>query len=292
MPSAASTPGERISRVFSERSESGGAALVTYLCAGFPDVASSVAHALACVAAGADVLEIGVPFSDPTADGAAIARASQVAIAGGSGLESALEVARRVRAASEVPIVLFGYYNPIFVRGDAATARAAADAGVDALLVVDLPPEEDSPLRDAAHALGLGLVPLVAPTSTEARLAGLAARAPKPPFVYSVSVAGVTGSAHADLGEASARAAHVRARIGAPCVVGFGIADAADATKAAAHADGVVVGTALVRIVDDAVREGLSIEAQAERVRTFVHDLAVAVHAPRSPQNSAPARTV
>jgi len=278
------TPGARISEVFSERYARGQAALVTYLCAGDPSVEASVAHALACVEGGADVLEIGVPFSDPTADGAAIARASQRAIAAGSGLGAAIEVARRVRAVSPVPIVLFGYYNPIFVRGDASTARDAAAAGVDAFLVVDLPLEEDAPLRDAALGLGLGLVPLVAPTSTEARLDALAALSPKAPFVYSVSVAGVTGSAHADLTEASRRAGEVRARTSTPCVVGFGIADAAAVREAAAHADGVVVGTALVRIVEDAVNAGLPVAAQAERLRSFVRELADAAHAARGPR--------
>lgn len=281
-------PGERIGRVFAAQARDGKAALVTYLCGGYPTVEASVAHALACVEGGADILEIGVPFSDPTADGAAIARASQLAIAAGSGLDAALRVVAAVRAASDVPIVLFGYYNPLFVRGDASAANAAADAGADALLVVDLPPEEDGSLREAAHARGLGLVPLVAPTSTEARLDGLATRNPLPPFVYAVSVAGVTGSAHADLAEASRRAAAVRDRVGAPCVVGFGVADANDATKAASLADGVVVGTALVRVVDEALREGLPIEAQAARVRAFVRALADAVHAPRIPASSPP----
>lgn len=275
-----STP-DRISRVFSARSKADEAVLVTYLCAGFPSAEASIAHALACVQGGADVLEIGVPFSDPTADGAAIARASERAIAAGSGLTTALDVARAVRAASEVPIVLFGYYNPIFVRGDARTARDAADAGVDALLVVDLPPEEDTPLRSALGGHGLGLVPLVAPTSTPARLDGLARRSEKPPFVYTVSVAGVTGSAHADLAEASARAARVRDAVGAPAVVGFGIADASDAARAALHADGIVVGTALVRIVDEAVSEGAPLSVQSDRLRALVQELARAAHTPR-----------
>ena len=268
----------RLSRVFSKRSADGGAALVTYLCAGDPDLDASFAHALACIEGGADILEIGCPFSDPTADGEVIARASRRAIAGGGGLVQAIELARRIRARSDVPLVLFGYFNPIFVHGEARTADDAARAGVDALLVVDLPPEEDADLRTALAVHAIGLVPLVAPTSTEGRIEGLAAAQPKAPFVYYVSVAGVTGSGRADLGAASRRAGELRARIGSPCVVGFGVSDAEGAAKAAAHADGVVVGTAIVRTIEDAARAHLPIEAQADLVRTLVNHLAAAVH--------------
>lgn len=271
----------RLSEVFSRCSSEGHAALVTYLCAGDPDLEASFAHALACIEGGADVLEIGCPFSDPTADGEAIARASQRSIANGGGLVQALALARRIRAVSDVPLVLFGYFNPIFVHGETRTANEAAEAGVDALLVVDLPPEEDQDLRAAVERHGMGLVPLVAPTSTDARIDGLAATTPKAPFVYYVSVAGVTGSGRADLDDASRRAGDLRARIGSPCTVGFGVSDAAGAKKAAKHADGVVVGTAIVRTIEESVRSGASVTEQAERVRTLVRTLADAVHAPR-----------
>ncbi len=164
--------------------------LVAYLCVGDPSVDESVELAQACVRAGADVIELGVPFSDPTADGPAIALASQRALASGGGLEATLRAARSLRAAEpDVGIVLFGYYNPLFVRGEAKAARDAAEAGVDALLVVDLPIEESGPLRRAGKEHGLGFVPLLAPTSRADRVAAVretAADSPVP-FVYYVT---------------------------------------------------------------------------------------------------------
>ncbi len=268
----------RLEAAFSARKARNERVLVTYLCVGDPDADASFAHAMACVEAGADVLELGCPFSDPTADGEAIARAAQRSIASGGGLDRTLDVARRIRAVSDVPLVLFGYYNPLFVRGETRAVDDAHAAGVDALLVVDLPPEEGDELRSRARALGLGVVPLVAPTSSEARVTGLGKSEPRPPFVYYVSVAGVTGSGTANLSEASARAGELGRAIGAPCVVGFGVTNADDARNASRDADGVVVGTAIVRTIEAAVAAGLSIDEQASRVRALVTDLARAVH--------------
>jgi tryptophan synthase alpha chain len=236
-----------------------GKVLVAYLCVGDPSVDESIELARACVRAGADIIELGVPFSDPTADGPAIARASQRAIARGGGLTETLRAARALRAAEpQVGIVLFGYYNPLFVRGEARAAREAAEAGVDALLVVDLPIEESAPLRAAAGENGVGFVPLLAPTSRADRVAAVrdASKRSPVPFVYYVSVTGVTGAA-ANAGEAGARAAELRAELGVglpvplPVVVGFGIDSRAKARAAALEADGAVVGTALVRAVED-----------------------------------------
>jgi tryptophan synthase alpha chain len=224
------------------------------------------------------VLELGVPFSDPTADGPAIARASYRAIANGGGLEATLRAARAVRATDpDVGIVLFGYYNPLFVRGEARAAREAADAGVDALLVVDLPVEESASLRTTAGGLGVGLVPLLAPTSRAARVAAAAeaARLGPVPFVYYVSVTGVTGSAALDPRQAGERAAELRSQVGRPVVVGFGIDSAAKARDAARHADGVVVGTALVR----AIEEGRAPAERRESVERLVRDLRAGVDA-------------
>jgi tryptophan synthase alpha chain len=231
-----------------------GKVLVAYLCVGDPSVEESVDLARACVKAGADVLELGVPFSDPTADGPAIARASQRAIAAGGGLAATLRAARALREAEpDVGIVLFGYYNPLFVRGEERAVREAAEAGVDALLVVDLPVEESGPLREAARANGLGVVPLLAPTSSAERVAAVRASASGggTPFVYYVSVTGVTGAGSVDAGGAGERAASLRAELGLPVVVGFGIDSRAKARAAAARSDGAVVGTALVRLVED-----------------------------------------
>ena len=234
--------------------DSRGKVLVVYLCVGDPSVEESVELARACVKAGADVLELGVPFSDPTADGPAIARASQRAIARGGGLEATLRAARAVRAAEpDVGIVLFGYYNPLFVRGEERAAREAAEAGVDALLVVDLPIEEGATLREAARAHGLGVVPLLAPTSSAERVAAVreAAAGGGTPFVYYVSVTGVTGAGSVDARGAGDRAASLRAELGLPVVVGFGIDSRDRARAAAAKSDGAVVGTAVVRLIED-----------------------------------------
>jgi tryptophan synthase alpha chain len=253
-----------------------GKPLIAYLCMGDPSVDESVELARACVRAGADVLELGVPYSDPTADGPAIARASQRAIAAGGGLEATLRAARAIRAAEPgVGIVLFGYYNPIFVRGEARVAREAGQAGVDALLVVDLPVEEGGPLRAAARAHGVGVVPLLAPTSSATRVAAVreAAASGGVPFVYSVSVTGVTGRGDVDAREAGERAARLRAELRLPVVVGFGIDSREKARAAAAQADGVVVGTAIVR----AIEEGRSPADRASAVGRLVHELRAGV---------------
>jgi len=239
---------KRLQAIFARRK-----ALVAYLCVGDPAVEESVDLARACLRAGADVVELGVPFSDPTADGPAIARASQRAIAAGGGLTATLRAARAVRESHpEAGIVLFGYYNPLFVRDETRAAREAAEAGVDALLVVDLPLEEGATLRDAARAHGMGLVPLLAPTSSAERVAAVkvVASGGGVPFVYYVSVTGVTGAGAVDAGEAGSRAGVLRAELGLPVVVGFGIDSAARAREAARRVDGAVVGTAIVRAIE------------------------------------------
>ncbi|HEY8038235.1 MAG TPA: tryptophan synthase subunit alpha [Polyangiaceae bacterium] len=257
---------KRLADVFARRGR--GKVLVAYLCVGDPSVEESVELARACVKAGADVLELGVPFSDPTADGPAIARASQRAIAAGGGLEATLRAARALRAAEpDVGIVLFGYYNPLYVRGEARAVREAAEAGADALLVVDLPIEEGAALREAATAHGLGVIPLLAPTSSAERVAAVRAAAAggSTPFVYYVSVTGVTGAGAVDAQGAGDRAATLRAELGLPVVVGFGIDSRERARVAAAHTDGVVVGTALVRAVEDG-KDAATRRASVERL--------------------------
>jgi tryptophan synthase alpha chain len=247
---------QRIARAFAMRASKKERALVTYLCVGDPDAETTIELALACAEEGADVLELGCPFSDPSADGPAIARASQRALARGGGIEETLRVAKAVRARSEVPIVLFGYYNPLFVRGEDEAADAMGDAGIDAALVVDLPLEESMALRQAASARGIGLVPLVAPTTKDDRVARIRqlADAFPIPFVYYVSMTGVTGGAGERdvLEQASEAAGRVRESTQRPVVVGFGIDSAERARTAARHADGVVVGSELVRRIERA----------------------------------------
>ena len=239
----------RLDRIFASKRK----VLVAYLCVGDPSVDESVAIARACVRAGADVLELGVPFSDPIADGPVIARASQRSIAAGGGLEATLRVARTVRAAEpNAGIVLFGYYNPLIARGETRSVVDAAEAGVDALLVVDLPAEEGVELRTEAASRSLGVIPLLAPTSSRDRVAAAreAATLAPAPFVYYVSVAGVTGTDALNASGAGARAGALRGEMGRPVVVGFGIDSRDKARDAAKQADGVVVGTALVRAIE------------------------------------------
>jgi tryptophan synthase alpha chain len=261
----------RLTEVFERTRAADRAALICYFCAGDPDPETTLAVVLAAVEQGADVIELGMPFSDPTADGPAIQRASERALARGMSLKKTLEVAGQIRAQSSVPIVLFGYYNPVLAYGEAALCKEAARNGVDGLLVVDLPPEECAVLREPALAAGLAFIPLVAPTSSDARVALAAAVADA--FIYYVSLTGVTGAASADLEQAARRAQAVRERTGKPVAVGFGVNSGADARKLAPYVDGVVVGSALVRAVEQAADRAGAVEA----VRALVADLAAGV---------------
>jgi tryptophan synthase alpha chain len=260
----------RLSDVFEARARAGKTALITYFCAGDPDADTTVAVAVAAAEAGADVIELGMPFSDPTADGPAIQRASERALARGMTLAKTLDVARAIRAKSAVPIVLFGYYNPVLAYGEEKLAEDARAAGIDGMLVVDLPPEECEVLRAPLRARGLDFVPLVAPTSVEARVSLAAGVADA--FIYYVSLTGVTGSGAADFDAAAKRARAVRTSTGKPVAVGFGVSSGADVQKLAPHADGVIVGSALVR----AVEEAGSREAAVSAVTALVRELAAA----------------
>jgi len=223
--------------------------LIIYVTCGDPSADATVDIVCAAAEAGADAIELGVPFSDPSADGPAIQKAMQRALAGGTGLRQSIDVARRIRARSDVPIILFGYYNPVFVYGVPRLCRDAAAAGIDGILVVDLPADESAEeLVPSARAAGVDVVPLLAPTSSPARLARVAALSPA--FVYYVSIAGVTGAALTTAADLPARVAEVRAAVGAPVAVGFGVATPADARAVAAAADAVVVGSAVVRAIE------------------------------------------
>jgi tryptophan synthase alpha chain len=240
----------RLNDAFARAKHENRAALIAYFCAGDPDAETSVAVAVAAAEHGADVIELGMPFSDPTADGPANQRASERALVRGTTLAGALQMARQIRARTSAPIVLYGYYNPLLSYGEEALCAHAAEAGIDGLLVVDLPPEECAPLRAPALRHGLALIPLVAPTSSEARVALAASVADS--FLYCVSVTGVTGAAAVDFERAARRAQQLRERTGKPVAVGFGVRTGADIAKLAKHADAVVVGSALVQAVEQA----------------------------------------
>jgi tryptophan synthase alpha chain len=220
-------------------------ALVVYVTFGDPTPAASSAILDAIASAGADVIELGVPFSDPSADGPVIQAAMERALAAGGGLVSALDAVAALRARGcDVPIVLFGYYNPIVVMGTDRFAERAAAAGVDAVLTVDLPLEEIAELREPLRARGLDVIPLLAPTSTPDRVDRVAALAP--PFVYYISITGVTGAGDGAARVAADHVSAIRARVGVPVMVGFGIKTGDDAARVVAIADGAVVGSAIV----------------------------------------------
>lgn len=232
----------RLDEVFAQP----GGVLVTYLTAGDPTPQASLPLFEALVVGGADVLEIGVPFSDPGADGPAIQRASERALAAGGGLEAALQVAAGLPA--DVPKVLFGYLNPFLAFGyDALAARCEA-AGIHGLLCVDCPPEEEPEFRSALRSRGVHPILLIAPTTPDDRIAAVAGEGSG--FLYYVSMNGVTGAELTGQDAVAERVARVRELGGLPVAVGFGVATAADVRRLAPSADGVVVGSALVRLVE------------------------------------------
>ncbi|WP_064749546.1 tryptophan synthase subunit alpha [Lysobacter firmicutimachus] len=241
----------RIDAKFQQLQAAGRKALIPFLTAGDPSLESTVPVMHALVAAGADVLELGVPFSDPMADGPVIQRSSERAIARGAGLSWVLRAVREFRRDdADTPVVLMGYLNPIEIRGAARFAADAVAAGVDGVLLVDLPPEEADELRGAFADTGLALILLASPTTTEQRLALLCEGAQG--YLYYVSFAGVTGADRLDAGAANDRLHGIRARSRVPVVAGFGIKDAASAAAMAREAAGVVVGSALVAALAEA----------------------------------------
>jgi len=225
-------------------------ALVIYLCAGDPSLDVTPDLIVAAAEAGADIVEVGMPFSDPTADGPTIQKASERALAAGATLRGVIDAVAAARKRTDVPIVLFGYYNPILKYGEAKLVADAAEAGVDGFLVVNLPPEHAAPLLEPMRAHGMDFIPLLAPTSTPDRVA--AAKELATGFVYYVSMTGVTGTAGAPLEEAARRAGELGREIDCPVVVGFGVRTGADVATVAAHADGVVVGSAVVTAIHEA----------------------------------------
>jgi tryptophan synthase alpha chain len=238
----------RLSDTFERTRREGRIALMPYLFVGYPTVDATVELASALAEAGADIFELGVPYSDPLADGATIQHATHVALANGVTPRLCLEVASKIRQNTTVPIALMSYYNPIARYGDGRFCQDAARAGVDGLLVPDLPPEESDDLREAADRSRLDLSGFAAPTSTDERLR-LVARAASG-FVYCVALAGVTG-ARASLSEGlPAYLDRVRRFVDLPLAVGFGISRPEHVQVVAAHADGAIVASALIDRLD------------------------------------------
>jgi tryptophan synthase alpha chain len=238
----------RIERRFAVLRSESRAGLVTYLTAGDPDAETSARLFTGLAAAGADLIEIGMPFSDPMADGPVIQEAGQRALKQGMNLRRTLDLVRELRRADDAtPIVLMGYYNPIYRYGPNAFARDAVTAGVDGVIVVDLPPEEDAELTTPAGAAGLDLIRLATPTSNDRRLPEIVGHASG--FIYYVAIAGITGTRSADAIEVAAAVARLRRSTELPIAVGFGIRTPEQAAAVARAADAAVVGTALVHRV-------------------------------------------
>jgi tryptophan synthase alpha chain len=239
----------RIASTFSRLAAKGESALVAYVTVGDPDLETSYGVIETLCRAGADVLELGVPFSDPTADGPVIQRSSLRSLQAGTTLGAILGLVRRLRAAGhEQPVVLFGYYNPFLQYGLEKLASEAAEAGVDGFLTVDLPPEEAGPFHAACRAHDLDMIALLTPTSTERRIEAVKQVASG--FVYYVSRTGVTGARVEGLDGVNEQVARVQAATGLPVCVGFGISDASQVATLGRQAQGVVVGSAIVSLVE------------------------------------------
>jgi len=279
---------ERMDRRFAALRAEGRAALVTFTMAGDPDEATSLAVLEALPKAGADIIELGMPFTDPMADGPAIQAAGLRALHAGQNMKKTLAIVRAFRAGdAQTPIVLMGYYNPIYVYGVDKFLADAKAAGVDGLIVVDLPPEEDEELCLPALKAGLNFIRLATPTTDDKRLPTVLTNTSG--FVYYVSVTGITGSAAPDPGRVAGAVARIKRHTKLPVCVGFGVRSAAQARAIAENADGVVVGSALV----DAVRGSLDAKAKATAatvpaVADLVRSLADGVRSARRVAAAAP----
>jgi tryptophan synthase alpha chain len=254
-------------------------ALVTFVMAGDPEFATSLAIVKSLPAAGADILEIGMPFTDPMADGPTIQAAGLRALKAGQTLAKTVAIVREFRKGDvRTPIVLMGYYNPIYVYGVDRFLTDATAAGVDGLIVVDLPPEEDSELCTPALRYGLNFIRLATPTTDDRRLPAVLANTSG--FVYYVSVTGITGSSIGDYSKVAQAVARIKRHTPLPVAVGFGVKNAASAQAIAAHADGVVVGTALIDALTHSLdRYGQATAATVRAVADLAADIGSGVRA-------------
>lgn len=272
----------RLETRFAALREEGRGGLVTFITAGDPNADISAEILAGLPAAGADVIELGMPFTDPMADGPSIELASGRALAAGQNMAKTLSMVSDFRKSDgDTPIVLMGYHNPIHAYDRDRFAKDAAAAGVDGLILVDLPPEEEDEFRPQAVAAGIDIVRLIAPTSTDARIATLVENASG--FVYYVSVRGVTGTSSAAASDIASNVGRIRAQTDLPVAVGFGIRTPEQAAEVAAVADASVVGTAIVEKIANAVdADGNASPHLVSDTLSFVSDLAAAVRAART----------
>ena len=267
MTSPTNNPG-RISRRFAELKAAGELGIVAYITGGDPSLDATLKFVLALAEAGTDVIELGVPFSDPLADGPTIQRASERALKSGASLAGVLDLVRRIRETSQVPIVLFSYFNPIVQMGLGKFAAAAASAGADGVLVTDLIPEESEEYRGTLHAHHLDTIFLAAPTSSDERLQKISAASSG--FLYLISRTGVTGAKDSLPDDLPGLLRRVRAFTHLPVAVGFGISLPGHVSVLGGLADAAVVGSALVSEIEKATSVETACSALGERVRAFV----------------------
>jgi tryptophan synthase alpha chain len=266
-------PATRITQAFEQARKKGRGVLIPYFMCGYPTAARSTELVLAAAAGGADIIELGMPFSDPLADGATIQHAGHVALEHGMTIHGCMEIARQVSAHCDVPLLLMGYYNPVMAYGLERFCQIAAASGVCGLIIPDLPPEEATQLQQAAEQHGLALIFMVPPTTTDERIAQIVKIATKGPrgFLYCVSLSGVTGSR-------TALPTHLRSFIdrvhgytknhGLPVAVGFGLSTPTHIAEVTSYADGAVVGSALVNLIDQHEES-----QQVEAVRKYIESL-------------------
>jgi tryptophan synthase alpha chain len=267
----------RIDQRFAALAAAGRAGLVTFVMAGDPDSETSFAIIKALPQAGADMIEVGMPFTDPMADGPAIQAAGLRALHAGQTMVKTLDLVRRFRHGDDAtPIVLMGYYNPIYIYGVTKFLADARSAGIDGLIVVDLPPEEDEELCLPALKAGLNFIRLATPTTDDKRLPAVLANTSG--FVYYVSITGITGSAAPDADKVHAAVTRIKRHTPLPVAVGFGVRTAKQARALAAGAEGVVVGSALVNAVKDSLdKKGKATPRTVKAVATLVAELAKGV---------------
>jgi tryptophan synthase alpha chain len=265
----------RITARFAQTRAENRAALVAYVMAGDPDLETSYRNLIALRDNGADIIELGAPFTDPMADGPSIQRAGQRSLKAGTRLRDVLDLARRFRETdSETPLILMGYANPVHHMGYEAFATAAGAAGIDGVITVDLPPEEDTELREALDAREISVIRLATPTTSPARMQAVAHGASG--FVYFVSVAGVTGAGAASPADIAAKVQKAREISGLPVAVGFGVRTGAQAADMAEIADGVVVGSAFVDHNGEAAGTG-DLDAAPKKIGALTKELSEAI---------------
>ena len=262
----------RIDKKFQELRDQDAKAFMPYLCAGDPTPELTSKILLTLEAAGADLIELGVPFSDPIADGPTVQRSSERALTHRISLQQILEIVATLRTQTDIPIALMGYYNPIFRMGEDAFCKAAQNAGVDGVIIPDLPPEQAQPLLDIAPNYDLATIFLAAPTSPPERMQLIASVSTG--FIYCVSVTGVTGARATLSDEIAPMIAELRKHTDKPISVGFGISTPEQATQVAQMADGVIVGSAIVNVIEEHIDDESRL---LPAVKQFASDLAVGV---------------